>query len=323
MSRQHEQPRQHGQEPATVQQGAIPQLGLAPHGNASRQADLSLGSGQCEAEQDESRATPWAGEESAPLGVVHFEHDSHQLDGADKDAMRDLIGDLVEDGCTMTNTTIRVEGFADRTGSEKHNQGLSMRRALAVAKFIERKSGLLVAIAEGWGEVDSDDLAHARRVDVWVDCCPSIEEEETEGDWWGEDCAFICARQPDEDHPFIRSTYRYAMAVEQAWRNTEVPAGKFNDEDLKPDIEAWEAAFKGWMSPGRRSQLYEDYEGSTVFGLAGTSANPETRGRAEMGGLDEQCPGCKENALGLAQTKKRGKKQKPAAAPRAGGGRRR
>jgi outer membrane protein OmpA-like peptidoglycan-associated protein len=76
-----------------------------------------------------------------------------------------LLGDVVK---------VTVEGHTDSTGSERHNQSLSTRRADAVAEVLERRLGLpeRKVKARGFGErvpIASNETAAGRRLNRRVE----------------------------------------------------------------------------------------------------------------------------------------------------------
>lgn len=64
---------------------------------------------------------------------VLFDYNSAGLRSASKTSLRDMA-DVFQQ---YPNTTIRVEGFTDSTGSDAYNQGLSERRSNSVVNYLE------------------------------------------------------------------------------------------------------------------------------------------------------------------------------------------
>ena len=103
---------------------------------------------------------------------ILFDVDSYQLKPATKQQLTDFAKTLNK----YEDTDIRIEGHADATGSDSHNQQLSNRRAKAVADFLESQGIKSSRVAEqGYGEAQpvADNTTEAgrsknRRVDVAV-----------------------------------------------------------------------------------------------------------------------------------------------------------
>lgn len=75
---------------------------------------------------------------------VLFAHDSSMLTPAGHDAVVQLFNKL--HAADVAHLHVKVKGFTDRTGSDAHNQTLSIRRAEAVASVLEEEglpSGVL------------------------------------------------------------------------------------------------------------------------------------------------------------------------------------
>ncbi|MBX2798930.1 MAG: OmpA family protein [Myxococcales bacterium] len=287
MSRGYEQQRgQNPSSPRSPRPAAPAQFGLAPYGNAARQADLGLTSEQPECLYDEAAPsldpTPLqqAPSESAPATSVHFETDSTRLSRPTKEALHEMLAALRATCATDEQLFITVEGFADHRGAEAYNRGLARRRAEAVATFLERRLGLTVQATASLGEDDTCGLPQARRVDVWVER-HEVEEYSV--------CS-LCIDKPDADHPQLRSTLGYQTALQEAWAHTSVSAlESVGDEVFKPAWEDWRAAFK-WMSNADAQRLYDEYEGLPLYDV-GRAAH---RKRIPAGGSEmrSECAQC-------------------------------
>ncbi|ORJ57489.1 OmpA family protein [Geothermobacter hydrogeniphilus] len=104
-----------------------------------------------------------AGDERPAPGLpahwrVLFDLDRSDLDGQDRSIL-----DMVP-----RNITVRVDGYTCRLGPEAYNQGLSERRAAAVADYLEKR-GVNVLSRAGHGEdapVSDTNLALNRRAVV-------------------------------------------------------------------------------------------------------------------------------------------------------------
>jgi len=67
--------------------------------------------------------------------TVHFDLDSDEL-GDSSRASLDRVADLLEERAELT---AEIDGHADESGTDDHNQELSERRARAVADYLEER----------------------------------------------------------------------------------------------------------------------------------------------------------------------------------------
>lgn len=103
---------------------------------------------------------------------ILFDVDSYELKAATKRQLTEFAQTLNK----YEDTDIRIEGHADATGSDAHNQKLSTRRAETVSSFLETQGVKASRVDEkGYGEAQpiADNTTEAgrsknRRVDVAV-----------------------------------------------------------------------------------------------------------------------------------------------------------
>jgi OOP family OmpA-OmpF porin len=69
----------------------------------------------------------------ARLRGLEFSHGGTELDAADA-VILDLVAEAIKNNCT--GKTITIEGHTSVTGSEEHNQKLSLNRAEAVRDYL-------------------------------------------------------------------------------------------------------------------------------------------------------------------------------------------
>ena len=85
--------------------------------------------------------------------VVYFNHDKSGLDGFRRDQALPILNNLVADakgrGCKLR---AEVKGFADATGAEAYNKGLSQKRADTIMNYLGSKLELYEASSLGYGE---------------------------------------------------------------------------------------------------------------------------------------------------------------------------
>jgi outer membrane protein OmpA-like peptidoglycan-associated protein len=99
--------------------------------------------------------TKWQGGEGCNIApdmrIVYFDFDSIVLTPAAK-AKLDVLADMIKG-----NTGARIVGFADELGDTGYNQGLSMRRANAVADYLTGLGVNITGASEvrGLGETSS------------------------------------------------------------------------------------------------------------------------------------------------------------------------
>lgn len=116
---------------------------------------------------------------------ILFDVDSYQLKPATKQQLTDFAQTLNK----YEDTDIRVEGHADATGSDGHNQQLSNRRAQAVGDFLESQGVKSSRVDEkGYGEAQpvADNTTEAgrgknRRVDVAVFANKQMQRDAKDG----------------------------------------------------------------------------------------------------------------------------------------------
>ncbi len=112
------------------------------------------------------------------LKNLHFKFDSTTVSELDKEklaAARDFIRAEVPEGCNRTETVL-VTGHTDSTGPAAYNDGLSLRRAEAVATYLKSIGVEATLVSEGKGESDpvadnstKEGRADNRRVVIDVD----------------------------------------------------------------------------------------------------------------------------------------------------------
>ncbi|MDB5243528.1 MAG: hypothetical protein JWP57_4153, partial [Spirosoma sp.] len=121
---------------------------------------------------------------------ILFDVDSYQLKSETKRQLTEFAQTLNK----YEDTDIRIEGHADATGSDAHNQSLSERRAQAVASFLESQNVKSSRVEEkGYGEAQpiADNTTEAgrsknRRVDVAVFANKKMQRDAKEGKLSGE-----------------------------------------------------------------------------------------------------------------------------------------
>jgi outer membrane protein OmpA-like peptidoglycan-associated protein len=112
---------------------------------------------------------------SEDLLLVHFESDVlFDIDSAIvKPAAREALDEASRVLIEFPKTAIVVQGHTDATGTEEHNQGLSERRAGAVAAYLTGKGidpARMVSVGYGEGQpVASNDAASGRAQNRRVD----------------------------------------------------------------------------------------------------------------------------------------------------------
>ncbi len=112
------------------------------------------------------------------LKDLHFDFDSTTVHEADKEKLmsaRDFIRAEVPEGCNKSEDVL-ITGHTDSTGPEAYNDGLSLRRAEAVANYLKSIGVAATLVTEGKGETDpvadnstKDGRAENRRVVIDVD----------------------------------------------------------------------------------------------------------------------------------------------------------
>lgn len=81
--------------------------------------------------------------------MVYFDFDSAEITLEAQDVVNDIIEELLANNYKM----IRIEGHADRAGTQQYNQSLSVRRAAAVnSALIAALSGSANTTVKGFGE---------------------------------------------------------------------------------------------------------------------------------------------------------------------------
>ncbi len=93
---------------------------------------------------------------------VHFKNNSDQLDEADKVSLDRVATNLTSLGFVSGT----IVGHTDSVGSDAFNQGLSERRAKAVAAYLESKgigSGRIVASGAGESQPVADNATEEGR----------------------------------------------------------------------------------------------------------------------------------------------------------------
>ncbi len=101
--------------------------------------------------------TKWQGVEGCGIAnemrIVYFDFDSANLTPAAK-AKLDVLADLIKSNGTVN---ARIVGFADPIGNPSYNNGLSLRRADAVANYLAGKGVNISGSSEvrGLGETSS------------------------------------------------------------------------------------------------------------------------------------------------------------------------
>lgn len=117
---------------------------------AQRQAELS------QAEAEHAQAQKYA-------AVIYFATGSAVIDDAGQRELRWFVQQMLP----YQQALIRVQGFADATGSQPENAGLSNQRAAAVAAYLNSKGIAPTRIqAEGFGDqypAASNESAKGRR----------------------------------------------------------------------------------------------------------------------------------------------------------------
>ncbi|WP_461052717.1 OmpA family protein [Spirosoma arcticum] len=116
---------------------------------------------------------------------ILFDVDSYQLKSETKRQLTDFAKTLNK----YEDTDIRIEGHADATGSDAHNQKLSNRRADAVGEFLESQGVKSSRVDEmGYGEAQpvADNTTEAgrsknRRVDVAVFANKQMQRDAKDG----------------------------------------------------------------------------------------------------------------------------------------------
>lgn len=119
-------------------------------------SDIVLHAGSIECPVAAAEVAPVAVTEpvaAGPLphdGTVHFEFDVAALEGAERTALDDIIAELK----TRNAADITVNGYADRSGGDVYNDGLSKRRADYVASQLS---------AAGIAPATIDQVGHGER----------------------------------------------------------------------------------------------------------------------------------------------------------------
>ncbi|WP_080238752.1 OmpA family protein [Spirosoma rigui] len=116
---------------------------------------------------------------------ILFDVDSYQLKPATKRELTEFAQTLNK----YEDTDIRIEGHADATGSDSHNQTLSERRAKAVSSFLETQGVRSSRVDEkGYGEAQpvADNSTEAgrsknRRVDIAVFANKQMQRDAKDG----------------------------------------------------------------------------------------------------------------------------------------------
>lgn len=116
---------------------------------------------------------------------ILFDVDSYQLKPETKRQLTEFAQTLNK----YEDTDIRIEGHADATGSDGHNQKLSEQRAKAVADFLESQGVKSSRVEEtGYGEAQpvADNATEAgrsknRRVDVAVFASKKMQRDAKDG----------------------------------------------------------------------------------------------------------------------------------------------
>ncbi len=114
------------------------------------------------------------------VASVYFPFDVDSLDSEDQAVLSQVVGAYRGDIAAGEGVEMDVTGYADTTGDEAYNEGLSERRAGEVERYLERATGLDVT-SVGLGETGGDP-AQSRRADVMVYAPPSAEPEPDVGE---------------------------------------------------------------------------------------------------------------------------------------------
>lgn len=126
--------------------------------NLLETASTNLTVQQPEAANEQSNDTTL----SAQNLTINFETDSSAISTS---AFQEL-DDFVETSTKTTNAVIQIEGNTDSTGESNYNKDLSLRRAKAVATYLESKgidSSQFVIIANGAGKPIKDNATEEGR----------------------------------------------------------------------------------------------------------------------------------------------------------------
>ncbi len=110
-------------------------------------------------------------------GDILYAVDSSTLRPSSRATLGDMSGVLVK----YPDTMIQVSGHADSTGSEEHNQNLSMRRAQTVSSYLSSQGVASSRIESfGYGEMDpreSNETASGRQLNRRVEIRIKAEPE--------------------------------------------------------------------------------------------------------------------------------------------------
>ena len=94
--------------------------------------------------------------------TLHFDLDSDRL-GQRSRAALDRVAAILEDRAELA---VAIDGHADESGSEEHNQTLSERRAQKVAEYLgERGVEAARLTVHAFGELEPLDPEHERQRD--------------------------------------------------------------------------------------------------------------------------------------------------------------
>jgi outer membrane protein OmpA-like peptidoglycan-associated protein len=100
------------------------------------------------------------------VGQIYFAKQSSSLTPENQDILAALVADLKR--ANQQGRLIRVEGFASRDGHEDLNLEISMKRAIAVKRLLERHGLAVELFLTGFGEKlnSTGKLSENRRVDI-------------------------------------------------------------------------------------------------------------------------------------------------------------